>query len=125
MSDDTEGAQPPNQAQPSGSGEPAQPGMPQMPPVPPVPPIPPVPQMPEAAAHVESSSAGGAEPGAAPDQPEAETPSDEPEEAGRASEPRLRIEIDVVEGDLMVRGGVSRVLLRTDDERTPDDEIED
>lgn len=84
--------------------------------------MPPVPPIPEAVADAESSSGAGAESGPAPDQPEAEMPS---EEARRRSEPRLRIEIDVVEGDLMVRGGVSHVLLRTDDERTPDDEIED
>lgn len=47
------------------------------------------------------------------------------EAATEPTQPRMRIEIDVVEGDLMLRGGVSHVLLRGGGERTPGNEIED
>ena len=60
-------------------------------------------------------------PSAPPTGAEPETES-EPESA--RNEPRLRVEIDVVDGDLMLRGGVPHVLLRGHGERTPHEQIE-
>ncbi|HLZ24152.1 MAG TPA: DUF4097 family beta strand repeat-containing protein [Ktedonobacterales bacterium] len=66
----------------------------------------------------EAASDSGASPMDAAPEP---APAPETDE----SQPHLRIEIDVVDGDLMLRGGASHVLLHSSNKRTPDEKIED
>lgn len=66
-----------------------------------------------------------AEEGAAPGTESATEAESRAEPESARSEPRVRVEIDVVEGDLMVRGGVTHVLLRSHGERTPDEQFVD
>lgn len=78
-------------------------------------------EMPASASEASQAEASTSPVDAAPETATETTPETESER----NEPRVRIEIDVVDGDFMLRGGVPNVLLRSRDKRTPDEKFDD